>query len=123
MAGERDENGAGKEGEKRVPRSNHLVSRKKFREFVASHPEAKQDADVLLRWCKTVESADWRAFADVRTTYGSADSVAPHVVFNVGGNKYRVVATIKYKSGKPAWVYIRHVLTHKEYDKGDRRRS
>jgi len=38
-----------------------------------------------------------------------------YVVFNVGGNKYRLIAIVSYPKGK---VYIQHVLTHKEYDRG-----
>jgi len=48
-------------------------------------------------------------------TYGSADKVEKYVVFNVGGNKYRLIAIVSYPKGK---VYIQHVLTHKEYDRG-----
>jgi mRNA interferase HigB len=48
-------------------------------------------------------------------TYGSADRVEKYVVFNVGGNKYRLIAIVSYPKGK---VYIQHVLTHKEYDRG-----
>ena len=46
--------------------------------------------------------------------YGTADKVDGHVVFNVGGNKYRLIAFVSYPKGK---VYIQHVLTHKEYDR------
>lgn len=101
-----------------VPTTNHLISRRIFREFVAGHPGTKKDAPTFLRWCKAVETADWRNFGDVRETFPGADQVGDLVVFNVGGNKYRVVAHVRYRPDKPAWVYVRSVLTHKEYDKG-----
>lgn len=96
------------------PKRNHLISRKKFREFVEDHPGAAQDSDVFLRWCKVVEQALWTDFSDVRETFSTASHVGDRVVFNVGGGKYRVVAQIDYQFAK---VVIRHVLTHAEYDK------
>jgi mRNA interferase HigB len=106
-------------GEAAEPRKNHLISRKKFRGFVATHRGTEKDAPVFVRWCKTVEQAIWITFADVRATFARADQVEHLTVFNVGGNKYRVVAFIQFKEQKGAWVYIKHVLTHREYDEGD----
>lgn len=97
------------------PKRNRVISRKKFREFVTTHPGASQDLNVFLRWCKVVEQACWASFGDVRSTFASADQVGNRAVFNVGGNKYRVIARIDYAR---ATVYLRHVLTHKEYDAG-----
>jgi mRNA interferase HigB len=102
-----------------APRKNHLISRKKFREFMENHRGTEKDTAVFTRWCKTVEQAVWSTFADVRATFASADQVEKLIVFNVGGNKYRVVAFIQLKEKKDAWVYIKHVLTHKEYDEGN----
>src|SRR5262249_13190117 len=96
---------------------NHLISRRIFREFVAGHPGAEKAAATFLRFCQTIENTDWRNFGDVRESFPSADQVGALVVFNVGGNKYRVIADVHYRPQKPAWVYVRSVLTHKEYDK------
>ena len=58
--------------------------------------------------------ADWASFADVKTTYGNADVVAGNrVIFNLGGNKYRLIAKIAYRC---RIVYVRFVGTHAEYD-------
>ena len=57
-----------------------------------------------------------RNFSDLRATFGNADQVEKFVVFNIGGNKYRLIAQIYYQD---AVILIRRVLTHKEYDKGD----
>lgn len=48
-------------------------------------------------------------------TFPSADVVGNLIVFNIGGNKYRLIAMIHFNRGK---VYVRHVMTHKEYEKG-----
>jgi mRNA interferase HigB len=97
-------------------KKNHLISRKKIRDFIKAHPGSQKDADTFRRWCKTLELAAWLKSSDIKATFMSAEHVGPLVVFNVGGGKYRVVASIKFKKNKAAWVYIKHVLTHPEYD-------
>lgn len=59
--------------------------------------------------------ATWRRLADVRGDFSHADAVDAFTVFNISGNRYRLVSVIKYR-----WqiVYIRHILTHAEYDRG-----
>jgi len=52
---------------------------------------------------------------ELRVTFPTADRVGDLVVFNIGGNKYRLIASIHFNRSK---VYIRHVLTHQEYDRG-----
>ena len=90
----------------------HVISRKKLREFGEQHPDAEGP---LTAWYKTVRKARWQKFADVRAAYPSADQVGKCIVFNIGGNKYRLIVIIP-----PDWrrVYIRFVLTHKDYDRG-----
>ncbi len=89
-----------------------VISRKVLREFWKAHP----DAEVPLRqWEAVVKRADWREWADLKVTYGSADKVEKYVVFDIGGNKYRLIAVVSYTKRK---VYIQRVLTHKEYDRG-----
>jgi mRNA interferase HigB len=60
--------------------------------------------------------ASWRSLVEVRGTYPHADLVGSVTVFNIAGNKYRLIARIQYASQA---IYIRCVLTHAEYDKGD----
>lgn len=57
---------------------------------------------------------DFRSFADIKRLFGSADKVGKFTVFDIGGNKYRLVTAIHYNRKK---VYIRHVLTHADYDR------
>lgn len=104
------------EGPEDGPRRNHVISRKKIVDFLASHPGLKRSAGALDAWYRTVKRASWSSFAELRETYASADAVGAYVVFNVGGNKIRVVAEINDKHNR---VYIRQVLTHAEYDEVD----
>ena len=89
-----------------------VISRKKLRAFWEVHPEARPP---LENWFRVARQAGWRSFTDVRATLNSADFVEGKVVFNVGGNKYRLIAAIHYNRQK---LYIRHVLTHEEYSSG-----
>jgi mRNA interferase HigB len=91
----------------------HVISRKPLREFYAKKSRAKQP---LNAWFTRATKAKWTKFADVRADYNSADAVGKFVVFDVGGNKYRLIATIHYDRNT---VFIRHVLTHAEYEEGD----
>jgi len=69
-----------------------------------------------LHWHAVSKRAVWRHFADVRADFPHADAVGIFTVFNIGGNKYRLVSVIKYR-----WqmVYIRNILTHAQYDEGE----
>lgn len=91
----------------------HVISKKRLREFWAGHPEAERP---LRRWYKIVTGTVWETFADVRATYAQADQVGKWTIFNVGGNKYRLIAVIHFDRGK---VFVRHVLTHADYARGD----
>jgi mRNA interferase HigB len=90
-----------------------VISRKALRVFCTEHPEAESP---LEAWYRVAKHAEWKTFADVRSVYASADQVGKFTVFNIGGNKYRLIAVIHFDGGR---VYVRHVLTHKEYDDGD----
>lgn len=90
----------------------HLISMKKLRDFWKLHRDAM---GALRGWGKIVQHAQWHSFADIRKVYASADQVGRFIVFNIGGNKYRLIAAIHFNRGK---VYVRHILTHREYDDG-----
>ncbi|MDP2998156.1 MAG: type II toxin-antitoxin system HigB family toxin [Bryobacterales bacterium] len=93
-----------------------VISRRAIREFAKRHPEALLP---LQHWANATESVEWRTPSDVRRTFNSADFVGDLTVFDVGGNKYRVVAFVHYRRKA---VYIKDVLTHGEYGKGAWRR-
>lgn len=68
----------------------------------------------MQAWRKAVQSRSFVSFADIKTAFNGADKVGDYYVFDIGGNKYRIVAAIHFDHQK---LYIRHVFTHKEYDK------
>lgn len=90
----------------------HVISEKKLRAFWAVHPDSESP---LRAWLQTAEKADWANFAEVRATFPHADLVGDLTVINIGGNKYRLVVAIHFNRGK---VFVRHVLTHAEYNQG-----
>jgi mRNA interferase HigB len=90
----------------------HVISEKKLREFWARRPRAKEP---LRAWHRVAEHAAWESFADIQRVYPSADQVGRCTVFDIGGNKFRLVVVVHFNRGK---VYVRHVMTHEEYDRG-----
>jgi mRNA interferase HigB len=90
----------------------HVITRKALVEFWTHHPDSRE---ALARWHKIVEKSSYQNFAELRLTFPSADIVGQYTVFNIGGNKVRLIASIHYDRGR---VYIRHVLTHEEYNRG-----
>ncbi len=85
--------------------------------FWEIHEQARKP---LEEWWALAAKARWTNFDDVRRIFASSDQVKAKsgntvYVFNIGGNKYRLIAAIHYKSQK---VFIREVLTHEEYSKG-----
>ncbi len=91
----------------------HLITRSTLTQFWEKHPNAETS---LRTWYKLTTWAQWQNFAELHQAFPSADQVGNLTVFNIGGNKYRLIALIDYKYQK---VFIRHVLTHAEYDKED----
>jgi mRNA interferase HigB len=69
----------------------------------------------LTAWYKTTKRANWQNLAQLKSVYPSADLVGRYVVFNIGGNKYRLIARIVYRSQT---VFVVAVMTHEKYDLG-----
>jgi len=89
-----------------------ILSRKKLREFWERIPDSEE---ALKAWFHEVKAAEWAHSAAVKEMYRSASIIrADLVVFNICGNKYRLVVRINYRFHM---VYIRFVGTHKEYDR------
>ena len=89
-----------------------LISNKALREYAAQHPGAAQP---LQDFRHLVERGTFSSFAQLRATFASVDKVGERYVFNIGGNKYRLVAAIAFQAGL---MWVKAVLTHSEYDKG-----
>jgi mRNA interferase HigB len=75
----------------------------------------RSDAEQPLRaWVHIVRAAEWLKPTDVKMMFRSADILKnERVVFNIGGNKYRLVAAVHYRGRR---LYVRFIGTHKEYD-------
>ncbi len=89
----------------------HIISRKRLREFWEKHSDSETPLD---NWYRIAKSATWQNFAELQETLPSADLVGKCIVFNIGGNKYRLIVKIEFRKQQ---IYIKFVLTHKEYDK------
>ena len=91
-----------------------LIALSALKTFWAHHPDAKQP---LLSWHEEVKHANWQSPANVKTGFGRASILQDgRVVFNIAGNKYRLVVWINYPYRV---VYIRFVGSHRQYDRID----
>jgi len=90
----------------------HVISRKTLQQFWDRYPDSESS---LSRWFKIVKKTDFASFIELRMTFPSADKVGDLIVFNIGRNKYRLIAAIHFNRNK---IYIRHILIHAEYDGG-----
>jgi len=82
--------------------------------FWQRHPDARASLEV---WYGVVLRASWKTPAELKQIYPNpnADLVGRRTVFNIGGNKYRLIARVNYQG---QLVFVLHILTHSEYDKG-----
>jgi mRNA interferase HigB len=90
----------------------HVITRKRLNDFAKKHPSSKS---ALQNWYKLIKKREFGSFSELRETFPSADQVGKLTVFNIGGNKVRLIAAVHYNRRK---VYIRAVMTHEEYDEG-----
>ncbi len=78
--------------------------------FAAIHPGATKP---LHAWRKIVEANAFSNFSELKLTFNATDRVGAFHIFDIGGNKYRIVASIYFNTQK---LFVRHVFAHKEYD-------
>jgi mRNA interferase HigB len=95
-----------------VAEGMHVISRKRLKEAAARHGDLEVWLDT---WFRVSKKATWKNLGDARKTFSSADAVGKWTVFNAKGNRYRLITEINYTFGR---IYIRHILTHAEYDRG-----
>jgi mRNA interferase HigB len=88
----------------------HIITRARLIEFAEKYPNTKT---ALETWYRKVKQTHYDNFNELRLMFPSADQVGKCTIFNIGGNKVRLIAIIHYNRHK---IYIRHVLTHTEYD-------
>lgn len=91
-----------------------IISRKILREFWELHPDSEQQ---LKSWFKEISRVQWDTPNTIKAQYTSASILKnSRVVFNICGNKYRLIVAINYQR---QWVFIRFLGTHKEYNSID----
>jgi mRNA interferase HigB len=92
----------------------HVISQKALREFGRKHAGA---ATPLRAWLKLARHGQFQNLAELKRTFASVDLVPvkgrDFHVFNVGGNKYRLIAVIHFNTQR---LFVRQILTHPEYD-------
>jgi len=91
-----------------------IISEKRLKEAWEKHPDAEPK---LRAWIKLVKSQDWNNFVELKNTSLFAPDVFKNlVIFDIGGNQYRLITYVNYARKN---IYIRYFLTHAEYDKGE----
>ncbi len=89
-----------------------IYSKTTLDEFGKIHSDV---ATSLNSWHQVAKSAKWQNIQDVKKSYSSADAAGKLTIFNIKGNKYRLIVNIYYERQV---IYIKYVLTHAEYDSG-----
>ena len=95
----------------------HIITRKRIKVFIENYPDSQPSLDT---WYKIVKKTNYNSFNELKQHFSNADYVHGFIVFNISGNKYRLIAAIHFNRKK---VYIRHVLTHQEYDRAKWKRG
>jgi mRNA interferase HigB len=89
----------------------HVISYRRLREFSEQHADCREALD---NWFKVVSKANWSNLIAVQSFFLKTEAVGDFTVFNIKGNKYRLIVSIDYER---QLIYIKYVLTHAEYDK------
>ncbi len=84
--------------------------------FVAAYPDSSSS---LKSWKQTMQENNFKHFPNLKQSFGSADYVKPYTVFNIAGNKYRLISLIEYSIST---VAVQKIMKHSEYDKSKWRR-
>ncbi|MGM0703976.1 MAG: type II toxin-antitoxin system HigB family toxin [Pseudomonadota bacterium] len=90
----------------------HIITQKRIWETKEKWP---QTATALDAWSRLMKTSEPKDFAAMKNIFPSTDKVGRHHVFDIGGNKTRLIAVVHYRAKR---VYIRDILDHSEYDKG-----
>lgn len=89
----------------------HVISYRRLREYGETHADC---CEVLDNWFKVAQKANWSNLVAVQAVFPTAEAVENFTVFNIKGNKYRLIVSIDYEKQV---IYIKYVFTHAEYDK------
>lgn len=95
----------------RYSRFVRVISNKQLVDFALRHVDA---ATPLQLWRKIVETTHFAHFTALRSSFNAVDRVGNYYVFDIGGNKFRLVAAIHFNR---QMLFVRHIFTHTEYDR------
>jgi mRNA interferase HigB len=91
-----------------------IITETRLKNGWEKHPDAESS---LRAWKKLVKTQNWNSFAEIKaTSIFARDQVKNFIIFDIGGNKYRLITYIDYES---KMIFIRDFLTHSEYDKNN----
>ena len=88
-----------------------VISRKVLRNYCQTHADS---CDALYNWYRVANKARWKNLTEVQATYKTAEAVGHFTVFNIKGNRYRLIVDIIYPKQR---IYIKYIPTHAEYSK------
>lgn len=89
----------------------HVISFRILREYAENHADCQA---ALNNWYKVAIKARWSKLVEVQQVFPKAEAVSNFTVFNIKGNKYRLIVSIDYEG---QLIYIKYILTHAQYDK------
>jgi mRNA interferase HigB len=90
----------------------HIITRTRLTQFGLEHDDAAQQ---LRDWARVMRRKRYTRHSEVNSDFPTADFVGPRkVVFNICGNRYRLIVDMRYDLGR---IYIRHIVTHQQYDR------
>ncbi len=93
----------------------NIIARRTLNRWTQQHPDAMA---IVESWYRVAIKARWENLHDVRQTYASVDQVGSCLVFNIKGNRYRLICGVMYATNaKNGTLFLKHFLTHAEYDK------
>jgi len=88
-----------------------IIAKSRLLELAQGHSDC---VDQVMDWYRIASKETWRNLVEVRASFRHADSVDRYTVFNIKGTSYRLIVEMHYDKGL---IYIKHLLTHAEYDK------
>lgn len=88
-----------------------LIGRDLIDVFSRKHSDSRSG---LRSWTQAIRSNNFQHFVELKKTFGAADQVKPYTVFDISGNKYRIIALVHYQLQT---VTVEEILSHKDYEK------
>ena len=86
-----------------------IISERAVKNYYQQNPESET---ALRYWIRAIRIADWHSFIDLKNTFNHADIYKKCIIFDVGGNKWRVIGKVEYQKHL---VFIKRILTHDDY--------